>query len=101
MANEDLRNLDENPEAGSPRDDEHYERVRTSFTEWRGSVKDRIQPHEEEHIDEIQEAVLIRDTERARARLEMTKSESSWLYEELMKHPNISTFIRELAIFGL
>jgi hypothetical protein len=96
MANEDIK-----PEAGSPSDDEHYERVRSSFSEWRGSVRDRLQPHEEEHLDNLQEAVLIRDTERARHHLEMTKANSGWLYEELMRHPNISAFIRELAIFGL
>jgi hypothetical protein len=96
MANEEIK-----PEAGSPGDDEHYERVRSSFNEWRGSVRDRLQPHEEEHLDNLQEAVLIRDTERARHHLEMTKANSGWLYEELMKHPNISAFIRELAIFGL
>jgi hypothetical protein len=96
MANEDIK-----PESGSPNDDEHYERVRSSFSEWRGSVRDRLQPHDEEHIDSLQEAVLIRDSERARHHLEMTKANSGWLYEELMKHPNISAFIRELAIFGL
>jgi len=89
------------PEPGSPRDDEHYERVRSSFSEYRGSVGDRIQPHDEEHLRGIEEAVMLRDSERTRERLEMTKANSGWLYEELMKHPNISAFIRELAIFGL
>ena len=96
MANEDLK-----PEAGNPGDDEHYQRVRTEFDQWRGTVKDRLQPHDEEHVEGIQEAVLIRDSERARHHLEMTKANSGWLYEELMKHPRISAFIRELAIFGL
>lgn len=96
MANEDIK-----PEPGSPGDDEHYERVRRSFDEWRGSVRDRLGPEEEKHIQSLQEAVIIRDAERTRERLEMTKANSGWLYEELMKHPNISAFIRELAIFGL
>ena len=96
MANEDFK-----PEPGSPADDEHYERVSSSFNEWRGSVRDRLQAHEEEHLDEIEKAVIARDIERTRERLEMTKENSGWLYEELMKHPRISAFIRELAIFGL
>ena len=96
MATEDL-----NREAGSPQDPDHYERVKQSFTEWKGGMRDRIQPHEEEHLRSIEEAVIVRDSERVRHQLEMTKANSGWLYEELMKHPTISAFIRELAIFGL
>jgi hypothetical protein len=88
------------PEAGSPKDD-HHERVRSSFNEWRGSLADRIQPHDEEHVRGIEEAVIARDADRTRERLEMTRANSGWLYEELMKHPTLSAFIRELAIFGL
>ena len=60
-----------------------------------------IQPDDDERLNEIQDAVMVKDFERARQQLEATKANSSWLYEELMKHPTISAYIRELAIFGL
>jgi hypothetical protein len=94
MANEDL-----NP--ANQGNDQHHERVRSSFSEWRESMRDRMQPHDEEHIKEIEEAVLVRDSERARKQLEASRETSGWLQEELMKHPTISAFMRELAIFGL
>lgn len=96
MANENL-----NPETGNSSDNDHHERVSNSFNEWRGSIRDRIQPHEEEHVKGIEEAVIVGDSDRVRHHLEQTKESSGWLYEELMKHPRISAFIRELAIFGL
>jgi hypothetical protein len=96
MTNEDVLPDPENP--GLP---DHNEHVRNSFNEWRDSVRHRIQPHDEEHLNEIQDAVMVKDSERARQHLEATKVNSSWLYEELMKHPTISAYIRELAIFGL
>jgi hypothetical protein len=95
------KNIPDLPDSPNTGGDDHNERVRSSFNEWRESVRHRIKPQDEEHINNIEDAVLVRDSERARKHLEESRTTSSWLEEELMKHPTISTVMRELAIFGL
>lgn len=80
---------------------DHNARIRSSFNEWRESMRGRLQPQDEEHLNNIEDAVLLRDSERARKHLEASRTTSGWLQEELMKHPTISAVMRELAIFGL
>lgn len=81
--------------------DPHFQdRVHQSFEQWRSSVKDRIKPEEEEHVQGIRDAVVVKDKEKIQGHLETTRSGSSWINEELMKHPEISAIMRELAILG-
>ena len=56
---------------------------------------------DEERVLGIREAVVTGNREQAELHLTAVKEESSWLYEELMKHPEISAIMRELSIMGL
>ncbi|MFI5201686.1 MAG: hypothetical protein ACHQNE_04825 [Candidatus Kapaibacterium sp.] len=80
-------------------DNEHAERVSGAF----GSLEKKLGPRfseEEERVLDIREAALRRDKADLERHLSAAKKESSWLYEELMKHPEISAIMRELSIMG-
>jgi hypothetical protein len=77
------------------------EHVRRTFDSWKESLGDRVKAEDERRVLGIRDAVVTRDTSKAREHLEQTKIESNWLYEELMKHPEIQAIFMELAIFGL
>ena len=81
------------------KNDEHAERVSGAF----GSLEEKLGERftkEEQRVLEIREAALHRDKAELERHLAATKTESSWLYEELMKHPEISAIMRELSIMG-
>ena len=77
------------------------EHIRRTFQKWQDTVGDKISKEDEERVLGIREAVEKGDKERAVVHLTKAKEESSWLYEELMKHPEISAIMRELSIMGL
>ena len=82
-----------------PKDEEHAKRVSGAF----GSLEKKLGPRfseEEERVLGIREAALRRDKAELERHLSAAKTESSWLYEELMKHPEISAIMRELSIMG-
>ena len=58
-------------------------------------------PAESERIRALARAFVSGDHDTARSELERTRLETSWLYEELMEHPEISALMRELSILGL
>ncbi|HWF43482.1 MAG TPA: hypothetical protein VG537_02465 [Candidatus Kapabacteria bacterium] len=62
---------------------------------------ERLSEQDEKRVLGIREAALSGDRARATEHLTKVKQESSWLYEELMKHPEISAIMRELSIMGL
>jgi hypothetical protein len=80
--------------------DDFQTRVHKSFEEWRTSVSDRLSPEDEQRVNGLRDAVVVRDSERAKEHLSSTRETNSWIYEELMKHPEISAIMRELAILG-
>ncbi|HEY3874995.1 MAG TPA: hypothetical protein VGM92_05935 [Candidatus Kapabacteria bacterium] len=83
----------------SEQDREHASRVAGAF----GSLEQRLGARftkEEERVIGIRDAALKRDKAEVEKHLAKTKTESSWLYDELMKHPEISAIMRELAIMG-
>ena len=61
---------------------------------------DKVSKADEERMLGIREAVANRDRDRAAEHITKAKEESSWLVEELMKHPEISAIMRELSIMG-
>ena len=82
-----------------PNERSHY--VRSAFESWHKSLGDRVSKEDEERMLGIREAIESGDREAAEKHLTRTREESSWLYEELMKHPEISSIMRELSIMGL
>jgi hypothetical protein len=80
-------------------DDEHAERVSGAFGSLEKKLGERF-TKEEHRVLGIREATLRRDRVELEKHLSAAKTESSWLYEELMKHPEISAIMRELSIMG-
>ncbi len=76
------------------------EEVRKAFDAMHQSVADKVSEAEKAHLIAIKEAAVTQDSKKLKGHLETTKSESNWLYEELMKHPEVSSILRELAIMG-
>ena len=87
---------DHNEENG----DEHARRVSGAFGSLEKKLGERF-TEEEERVLGIRDAALRRDKAALEKHLKATRLESSWLYEELMKHPEISAIISELSIMGL
>lgn len=87
-------------EENTPYQDDFKTRVHKSFEEWRTNVKGRLTPEDEQRVLGIRDAVVVRDSERAKEHLLNAKDSNNWIYEELMKHPEISALMRELAILG-
>jgi hypothetical protein len=81
------------------RDSEHAERVSGAFASLEEKLTDRS-AEEKQRVAVIREAALKRDRDEVEKHLAATKHESNWLYEELIKHPGISTILRELSIMG-
>ncbi|HZK76887.1 MAG TPA: hypothetical protein VFD13_08275 [Candidatus Kapabacteria bacterium] len=81
------------------KDDEHAERVSGAFGSLEKKLGERFTKAEQRVLG-IREATLRRDKAELERHLAATKTESSWLYEELMKHPEISAIMRELSIMG-
>ncbi len=80
-------------------DEGHAQRVSGAF----GSLEKKLGPRltqEEERIQGIRQAALRRDKAELEKNLAAARKETSWLYEELMKHPEISAIMRELSIMG-
>jgi hypothetical protein len=80
--------------------DDRRRHVRSAFDSWHKSLGDRVSKEDEERMLGIRQAVEAGDREAAEKHLTRTREESSWLYEELMKHPELSAIVRELSILG-
>lgn len=81
--------------------DENNDRIQSAFESWHRAHGHRVNKDDEERMLSIRQAVEAGDREAAEKHLTKAREESSWLYEELMKHPEISAIMRELSIFGL
>ena len=90
-----------NPEESNGQQaDGHQERVHSAFGSLQETLAERTSKAEEERVLGIREAIATGDKAKAEEHLTAVKQESSWLYEELMKHPGISAIFRELSIMG-
>lgn len=88
-------------EGGAEREmTERERRIREAFDSLKKNQGEKLSKLDEEHLHGIREAVVAGDHERATEHLSVAKRESSWLYDELMKHPGVSAIMRELSIMG-
>jgi len=78
---------------------EHAKRVSGAFGSLEKKLGERFTEGEQRVLG-IREAALRRDRAEVEKHLEAAKNETGWLYEELMKHPEISAIMRELSIMG-
>jgi hypothetical protein len=95
------KELYSNPEEGNAQSSEgHEQRVREAFGSLHQSLGERASKRDEERVLGIRDAVATGNRAQAEEHLTAVKTESSWLYDELMKHPEISGILRELSIMG-
>jgi len=82
-------------------DQEHRNaKIQSAFGSLRRRPDEPFSQQEEERLLGIREAVTTGDRAKVEEHLASAKQESSWLYEELMKHPEVSAIFRELSIMG-
>jgi hypothetical protein len=93
------RKIMDSNEATSNPDQEHHERVSGAFSALEQDLGVRA-AEEAKRLQDLREATLKRDRASVEKHLSLAKRESNWLYEELMKHPMISSIMRELSIMG-
>jgi hypothetical protein len=79
---------------------EENDRFSNALNELRQSHSDKVSKDDEERMLGIRDAVQAKDRKKVEDHLQATKEQSNWLYEELMKHPEISSIFRELSIMG-
>jgi hypothetical protein len=80
---------------------ERQARINAAFGSLHKTLGERVNERDEKRMLGIREAALSGDSTSAKEHLTKVKQESSWLYEELMKHPEISAIMQELSIMGL
>lgn len=80
--------------------DEKDGKVHEAFDAVRRDLDDRLGADEREAVERLREAAVGGDAARAREELASVKERHGWLYEELVKHPNLAAFIDELALWG-
>ncbi len=78
----------------------HEERVQKAFGSLSDTLSERASKSDEERVSGIREAIATGNVAKAEEHLSAVKQESSWLYEELMKHPEVSAILQELSIMG-
>ncbi len=78
---------------------ERQARMLEAFNSLRRSDKP-LSEAEQARLQSLHEAIASGDKKTAEQHLASVRQESSWLYEELMKHPEISAILRELSIMG-
>ncbi|SRR5581483_5194695 len=90
-----------NPDENSEDDQtERERRIREAFDSLHRSKGEPLSKRDEERVLGIRQALATGNKALAEKHLSDAKKESSWLYEELMKHPEISAIMRELSIMG-
>ena len=80
---------------------EREARIHAAFGSLHRTLGERVNEQDEQRVLGIREAAISGDRARAKEHLTKVKQESSWLYDELMKHPEISAIMQELSIMGL
>ena len=86
-------------EDSSNPEQQHHNRVSGAFNSLEQKLGTRS-AEEAQRLQDIREAMMKRDRASVEKHLSLAKRESNWLYEELMKHPMVSTIMRELSIMG-
>ena len=75
-------------------------KIQSAFGSLRRRPDEPLTNEEESRVLRIREAVATGDRAKVEEHLASAKNESSWLYEELVKHPDIAAILQELSIMG-
>lgn len=79
---------------------DHDARVETAFAALQRKVDDRLDDGTRRTLDDLRSAASAKDSARLREGLSTVQERHGWLYRELAEHPDISTLLNELALWG-
>ncbi|HTR01721.1 MAG TPA: hypothetical protein VMN82_00880 [Thermoanaerobaculia bacterium] len=79
---------------------DHAERVQASFDAIQAKVASKLDAASRDAIEKVRIATAERDREALRTHVAALKERHGWLYKELAAHPQIATWLDELALLG-
>lgn len=79
---------------------DHDARVENAFGALRRKVGDRLDDGTRRTLDDLRSAASAKDAAKLREGLSTVQERHGWLYRELAEHPDISTLLNELALWG-
>ncbi|HTY42486.1 MAG TPA: hypothetical protein VMH79_11485 [Thermoanaerobaculia bacterium] len=80
--------------------DDHAERVHASFDAVQAKLGSKLDAASRTAIEKVRVAAAERDREALRTHVATLKERHGWLYQELAAHPQIATWLDELALLG-
>lgn len=80
--------------------EEHRDRVGKSFDDFVQSLPQELPGAARQDLHELRDAIAAGRPEDARRQLASVRERHGWLYEELARHPALSTLFNELALWG-
>ncbi|MEO8430982.1 MAG: hypothetical protein ABI592_05685 [Acidobacteriota bacterium] len=79
---------------------EHESRVRDAFDALHQKIEPRLDDASRGSLESLRGAAADRDADRLRDQLTSVQEKHGWLYRELAEHPEVSTLLNELALWG-
>jgi len=79
----------------------HADRVRGAFDSFSERLHGKLDDETRESVEKLRQAASEKDADTLRRRLTEVRDRHSWLYRELVEHPEIASLLDELALLGL
>lgn len=79
----------------------HAGRVRGAFDSFSQRLHGKLDDETRESVEKLRQAASEKDADRLRRHLTEVRDRHSWLYRELVEHPEIASLLDELALLGL
>jgi len=88
-------------EKSTDSEQEHAGRVRGAFDSFSEHLHEKLDDETRESVDKLRRAASAKDADTLRRHLTEVRDRHSWLYRELVEHPEIAALLDELALLGL
>jgi Tfp pilus assembly protein PilO len=79
----------------------HAGRVRGAFDSFSDRLHGKLDDETRESVEKLRQAASEKDADTLRRHLTEVRDRHSWLYRELVEHPEIASLLDELALLGL
>jgi len=79
----------------------HAGRVRGAFDSFSQRLHGKLDDETRESVEKLRQAASEKDADTLRRHLTEVRDRHSWLYRELVEHPEIASLLDELALLGL
>ena len=80
---------------------EHAGRVSGAFDSFSERLHEKLDDETRESVEKLRKAASAKDADTLRRHLTEVRDRHSWLYRELVEHPEIASLLDELALLGL